>query len=202
MLCAKLGWHNDQPALGVPSASLYVQSLTFREVHCCGDTSSRWDCQVTAGCAPPEALSCRRAVRPLMKDTPGTLDGSGWGCLGTALYTFPGLQQRKKQVSQSPDPPPLFRLRHLLWQALPSPARKVVSLCKAQYQEVAILPIHSCPGNACMGAEFRMARVACGELTWAQSGAPQLAWQPLCSLASRWAARRLTGPDQAPRSST
>ena len=33
-------------------------------------------------------------MRPLMKDTPGTLDGSGWGCLGTALYTFPGLQQR------------------------------------------------------------------------------------------------------------
>ena len=34
-------------------------------------------------------------MRPLMKDTPGTLDGSGWGCLGAALYTFPGLQERK-----------------------------------------------------------------------------------------------------------
>ena len=95
MLCARFDWHDTHAVLEVPSASLRVQSPTFREVHCCGDTSSRWDCQVTAGCDPPEALSCRRAVRPLMKDTPGTLEGSGWGCLGTALYTFPGLQERR-----------------------------------------------------------------------------------------------------------
>ena len=48
--------------------------LTLREVHCWGETSSRCDCQITAGCvAPLVALSARLALRLLMKETPGTV---------------------------------------------------------------------------------------------------------------------------------
>ena len=48
--------------------------LTLRLFHCCGDTSRRCDCQITAGCVPLDvARSARRALRLLMKETPGTV---------------------------------------------------------------------------------------------------------------------------------
>ena len=143
-------------------------NLTFNEVHCCGDTSSRWDCQVTAGCEPPEALSCRRAVRPLMKDTPGTLDGTALGCLGSALYTFPGLQQRKNLE--------VLVIRSIITVQVPTLAVAAAALpsikgflhCRARHCRAKDLPVCSYLGDTCICGLV----LESGWLRWSWLGLP------------------------------
>ena len=86
-----------------------------------------------------------------MKDTPGTLDGSGWGCWGTALYTFPGLQQRKNlKLPVTRSPLHLSDSHNHCDSRGAYRCRSFISHCKAQHQRVMHLPVRFDPVMTCI----------------------------------------------------